>query len=234
MSNDIEIHSPYGDDHDDEMPGMGSSPPDDTILVEAVPRARVREAHGPAHETGHLVMAQLFGREDFRDDCSRGEDAHEQLSLEYDSCATAEGWADYVAIRAWYDPDNPSVEPFLYHYDIESDLLRCPVSEAGPTYTCHGDDWAHTQLAVTRAFWDIDDAHGEDSYVAEPEDGIHDSLNYSTTMLAEKWLLFPDGEDDRENDEDNPNGVNMKDWAYHSPHGYPTVIELNCLDDQED
>ncbi len=113
---------------------------------------------------------------------------------------------------------------------MESTAIKSPVFEAGPTYSCDGDDWAHTELAVARAFWDINDAAGEVS----PHSGTTDHLHYSTTTLAEEWLLFPDGEDDRENYEDNPNGVNMKDWAYHSPHGYSTVIEHNCLDDQED
>ena len=70
---------------------------------------------------------------------------------EHESCATTEGWADYVAAVSWYEPDNFSTVPIAWGFDVEEPI---PVDSV-----CA--DNGGIELQVAKAFWDLDDWNNE-------------------------------------------------------------------------
>jgi len=54
---------------------------------------------------------QEIVRDGLQDDCSLNGNGHTLTGTEYESCATAEGWAGYVAITSLWDPENISSVP---------------------------------------------------------------------------------------------------------------------------
>jgi len=180
------------------------------------------------HEIGHLVQMQIFGQDSLVDDVSKGGNGWGLTSDEYDSGATTEGWASYVGVASWFDPNNPSSRPTGWGVDFDA---------AAPTaVTCAGN--RGIPLQVARAFWDLDDWNNEaGSGVAGSR---ADRLSYGTLDIVRGWQHFADGTANRQNDESGNDGVNMRDYYanntgwFAAPEFGETFLEHNCLQDQAD
>lgn len=203
-------------------PGAGACTHDrNTIYVEDASAAL--EAGCPPHELGHVIQMQLFEQDDLRNNCNAWGPGHSPTSVEYQSCATAEGWADYVAAVSWWNPGNVNSRPVLWGFDFE---------EATPVFStvCSANAWIEGQVA--RAFWDADDANNEVG--AGITLGDNDNLNVSTLSLATGWDVFPDGRANRQDYELGQNGVNMKDYDFNHNLENETFLRHNCLQSQID
>ncbi|TVZ41953.1 hypothetical protein P886_1304 [Alteromonadaceae bacterium 2753L.S.0a.02] len=178
------------------------------------------------HEFGHVLQMQLFNQDNLRDDCSRNGSGHSLTSIEYESCATTEGWADYVGVVSWYSPSNSSSVPYGWGYNFEN---------ATPAKSSCSDS-AHTELQVAKAFWDLDDANNEGD--VSPASG-DDAKNSSTTFIANGWDEFPNGTGNGDDYESGSDGVNAKDYYRNNDSRFSgafeeTFIDHNCLGAQTD
>ena len=218
MDTHVELH----------YPGQASCATSCAVNRDEVHITQSRGNHGfnVAHEIGHLVQMQEFNRDSLRDDCSRGTSGHSLTSLEHESCATTEGFADFTAVVSWYDPNNNGSVPIGWGLDFET---------ATPNKaTC--TDNAHTELQVAKSFWDLDDWNNEGGTgVAGGDD---DRLAYGTLDIIKGWRQFSGGTGNRENNESGADGVNMRDfWVNNNSRfvaagAFETLIEHNCLSAQ--
>ena len=71
------------------------------------------------HELGHALVLQEFGRDYPNDDCTLNGGGHTPTSVEYESCATYEGFGDFIGIASWWDVSNTSSDPHAWGYDWE-------------------------------------------------------------------------------------------------------------------
>ncbi len=188
-----------------------------------ITQSRGNHGFNVAHEVGHLVQMQEFNQDFLRDDCSRGSSGHSLTSLEHESCATTEGFADFAAVVSWYDPNNSGSVPIGWGQDFET---ATPVQA-----TC--TDNAHTELQVAKGFWDLDDWNNENG--TGVASGFDDRLAYGTLDIIKGWRQFPNGNGNREDGENDADGVNMRDyWSNNSSRftaagAFETLIEHNCL-----
>ncbi len=157
----------------------------------------------PTHEIGHLIHHQNIADKSFGSvDYSLSGNGHGLISQEYDRAATCEGWANYVAARSWWNPDNSSAMPCAFGYEIEDQTPP-------PGLTTLAENRG-LELWAARGFWDLDDA-AQDSGQS-PCYEIIDTTNLSTTDIVDIWSVFPSGADDREAQEDGVNGTNLYDY----------------------
>ena len=181
------------------------------------------------HELGHAVQMQEFDQDDLRDVCGA---SHTLTSSETDSCSTTEGWADYVAVVSWYEPNNKNSKPQAFGYKFEAAAPRAPACE----------DNRGIELQVAKGFWDLDDANNE---AEQAPATARDESNYATRDIAKGWRNFPDGTDMYLEDYyDNDDGVNMYAYYYNNWYNEPftdagssflaTLVNHNCLLWQED
>lgn len=181
------------------------------------------------HEIGHLVQMQIFGQDNLNDDLSKGGNNGWSLtSDEYDSGATTEGWASYVGVVSWFDPNNSSSNPIGWGVNFDA---------AAPTAsTCSAN--RGIPLQVARAFWDLDDWNNEAG--AGAAGASSDKLAYGTLDIVRGWQHFADGTGNRQKREPGQNGVNMRDYYWNNtgwfanPAFMETFLQHNCLQDQED
>lgn len=179
------------------------------------------------HEVGHVIQMQEFNQDWLRDDCSRNGDGHSLTSLEHESCATTEGWANYIALVSWYEPNNGGTVPFGWGRDFETANLQFA--------TC--SDNAHNEIQTGKGWWDLDDWNNEAGSGAAA--GDDDRLAYGSTDIIRGWRQFDDGSDNREDGESGQDGVNMRDyWANNSGRftaagAFETLVEHNCLQAQD-
>jgi len=179
------------------------------------------------HEIGHALHMQQFDRDELRNDCSRNGDGHGLRTIEYESCATTEGFAHYVAAISWWDPNNTSSRPQVFGEDIE---------EPDPVFVCASS--AHTGLQVAKGFWDFDDRSNEAG--VGDANGFDDQLGYGTTDILNGWRRFSNGNGNREELESDRDGVNMRDYWENNSTGFvaagafETLIQHNCLTAQTD
>jgi hypothetical protein len=181
------------------------------------------------HEIGHLVQMQAFGQDSLTNDTSKdGNNGWSLTSDEYDSAATTEGWASYAGIASWFEPNNAGTNPTGWSVNFET---AAPVAS-----TCSANRGVPLQAA--RAFWDLDDWNNEAGAGAAA--GWNDTLAYGTLDIVRGWQHFADGSGNRQNDESDQNGVNMRDyywnntWWFADPNFMQTFIQHNCLQDQDD
>ena len=196
----------------------------------------------PAHEFGHAIQMTEFGQDglhyDYSKDGNGGHSIWDPAESEYDSAATMEGWADYVAAVAWWDPGNSSSSPQFWGVFIED--------SAGREDTMPMDDSSCSanrgyELQIARAFWDLDDANNETLSISNGD--IHnwdDVSNYTTAYLSDGWDEFPNGYYNRDDWELGNHGVNAWDYYENSiarvtndSDFLQTLVYLNCLDAQE-
>ena len=178
-----------------------------------------------AHEVGHLVQMQEFNQDWLRDDCSRNGNGHSLGSIEHESCATTEGWANFAGVVSWYEPNNSGTTPLGWGADFEAGTPRFN--------TCSSN--AHNTHQVAKAFWDLDDWNNENG--VSPANGDDDNMAYSTTHIARGWRQFDNGSGNRDDGESGADGVNMRDYyanntSRFSNNFFETFIEHNCLQAQ--
>lgn len=217
-------------DLDVEMFYPGNNPSTsyaDSQVAYHIRETKADEGMVPTHELGHVIQMQQFGQDFLRDDCSLGGGTHWLNIGEYESCATTEGWADYVAAVSWYEPNNVSTVPIVWGFDVEEPI---PVDS-----TCA--DNGGIELQVAKAFWDLDDWNDESG--AGSAAGKDDNDRFRTLWMARSWGQFPDGTNDREDYETGRHGVNVKDY-YFNNEGRPasttwgeTLRGHNCLQFQQ-
>jgi hypothetical protein len=170
---------------------------------------------------------QEFDQDWLRDDCSRGGDGHSLTSLEHESCATTEGWGNYIALVSWYEPNNAGSVPIGWGRNFETANLEFA--------TC--SDNAHNEIQTGKAWWDLDDWNNEAGTGAA--NGDDDRLAYATTDIVTGWRQFADGSGNREDGESGADGVNMRDyWGNNSGRftaagAFETLVRHNCLQDQD-
>lgn len=186
-----------------------------------------------AHEVGHSIQQQEFNRDSLRDDCSRDSDGdgspnsgHNMSSIEHESCATTEGWANYVGAVSWYEPNNSATVPFGWNTNLE---------DGTPAFTnCTSN--AHNTRQVAKAFWDLDDWN--DEAAVSPASQPDGPSAYSSIAIAQGWRQFSNGTGNREEFESGRDGVNMRDyWSNNSSRfdegdEQSTLIQHNCLQAQ--
>jgi len=185
----------------------------------------------PAHELGHCYQNQLFDCNGFGtwNYCGYGDVncGHSLTSQEYDKPGTFEGWANYVAARAWWDPENDSSQPCVYWQNIESPT---------PVHLDTRDHNRGIELLVARGFWDLDDTHQD---IGLDPCGLHtDYTDYdSQDLIAYGWTLFDPGTSNRQAQEGDVDGANLWDyWANlnsagiwpNSTQAWHSLLSMQC------
>ncbi|MCY1023554.1 hypothetical protein [Pyxidicoccus sp. MSG2] len=185
------------------------------------------QAQSAAHELGHVLQMQQFDEDDLASDCSFNGSGHSLELTEHESCATAEGWAGYVAIASLWDPENPGSAPSRFGSDFVEAEPIAPV--------CTDNKGLEAQ--VVKAFWDLDDSDNE---LAEAPAGQDDQKNSTTLDIALRWAVFPDGTANRQDGESDPDGVNLWDYHINSQSWWAnldetrqTLLGHNCMGTQD-
>lgn len=191
-----------------------------------ITQSRGNNGFNVAHEIGHIIQMQEFNQDSLRNDCSRNGNGHSLTSIEHESCATTEGWANFIGVVSWYEPNNASTVPFGWGRNFET---------AAP-FQASCTDNAHSTYQVAKAFWDLDDFNNENgSGIASSWD---DRMSYSTTWIAQGWRQFPNGTSNRQDFESGADGVNMRDYYWNNTSRFnsnlfETLIRHNCLTAQD-
>ncbi len=179
------------------------------------------------HEIGHTIQMQRFGQDNLNDDLSKnGNNGWSLDSDEYDSGATTEGFASYVGVVSWYEPNQFDTKPVGWGFDMDA---AAPVRAA-----CSDNRGVPVQVA--KAFWDVDDWNDESGSGVTA--GWNDTLHYHTEDIIVGWDFFPNGTGNRQKNESGSNGVNMRDYYentrnwFTAPGYFETFIQHNCLQDQ--
>jgi hypothetical protein len=180
------------------------------------------------HELGHVIQMQEFDQDSLTDDVSKGGNGWNLDSDEWDSGSTTEGFASYVAVRAWYEPNDFSTVPRGWSLDFEA---------ASPLRSTCADNRG-VPVQVARAFWDVDDWNNEGGAGAAGSQA--DLVRYGSEDIVHGWRVFANGSGNRQNDESDRNGVNVRDYFANNRNrfvaaGYEeTILRHNCLQDQAD
>jgi hypothetical protein len=192
-----------------------------------VDETRGDQPQSPCHELGHLLQMQEFVRDGLQDDCSLNGAGHSLTGSEHESCATAEGWAGYVAIASLWDPQNNSSAPSRWGIDY---VTATPLEAV-----CTDNKGIEAQ--VTKAFWDLDDDENE---VGVAPSTIDDEKDSDTLDIAERWGVFPTGTGNRDDWESDPDGVNLWDYHINSQSWWAsldatrhTIMGHNCMGTQD-
>jgi len=186
-----------------------------------MPANLAHEGDRATHEIGHVLQARELSRASVRDDCSRNGNGWSPTSKEHDSCATQEGFASYVATRAWYNASNVAVAPKFQNFDIEEPVpwLDVCIPSAGRA------------LQVAKAFWDLDDTNNEaGAGIASGDDDVRDK---TAGFILDEWDDFLSGTANRKDNESGQDGVNMWDFRENNGTNIETFIDHNCLREQD-
>lgn len=176
----------------------------------------------PTHELGHIVQATQFGVDPLDIIPDYGADGGwTSITTEFDSAATTEGWANYVAAVAWWDPANSNSLPFVNTRAVET---------AAPWQQAQCADNRGLPLQVAKAFWDLDDANNE-APVAPA--AYEDNSNLETLDISAAWGNFQPGTANRQYNEIGVHRVNV--WDYHVNSGIVSNLYLfhNCIQSQQ-
>jgi hypothetical protein len=68
-------------------------------------------------------------------------------------------------------------------------------------------------LQVMKSFWDVDDANNEAGVA--PASGHNDVSSMQTWWIADGWALFPSGTANRQRNENDEHGANVRDYNFH-------------------
>ena len=164
-----------------------------------------------AHEFGHVVNAIQFEQDGTWANCSWGGNWHSWDSIEWQSCAAEEGFANFVAAATFFYPW--AANPTSYGNDIENG--------------CSGvDQWSESNVA--RMYWDLYDSNNE----------TWDNAQQPFYWFVDKLNIYPDGTANRQDRETaaSANGANAWDFYWHALYSGNGVnvdiqlpLELNCL-----
>ena len=182
--------------------------------------ADAKTALAPPHEMGHVLQMSQFSQDWLYASC--GGDGHGIQTIENQSCVTAEGFADYVAVVSWYNPWSPGTSPVMFGANWENHSM-------GTWGNCTSA--AHTELMVGRAFWDLDDSSNEGASFGWAQDRDDEFSG----NIVNGWGNFGWGTCNGCNAEINGDGnaVNMQDYFYNnddwlSSTAYETLLFHNC------
>jgi hypothetical protein len=180
------------------------------------------------HELGHVIQMQEFDQDNLRDDLSKGGGGWNVDGDEFDSGSTTEGFASYMGVVAFYDPNNFATVPLGWSLNFEA---AAPMNS-----TCSAN--RSNPLQVARAFWDVDDWNNEGGAGAAGTRA--DLVRYGSEDIVRGWREFANGSGNRQNDESDRDGVNVRDYFANNRNrfiaaGYEeTILRHNCLQDQAD
>jgi hypothetical protein len=180
----------------------------------------VLDGLGVTHELGHVLQEQLFEQDFVNDNC--GTDGWSPASTEFQSCATQEGWACYVADVSWWDPGNKGSAPFYGTFQIEDSkpyyngASQCALNAALPGQ-------------IARAFWDLDDDNNEIAFPSDQNAGSPDNDSFTTASIAQGWDVFLDGDANHKDKETGNDGVNVRDYDANAGAPDTTFFNHNCL-----
>lgn len=178
------------------------------------------------HEIGHVLQMQRFNQDFLRDDLGKSGAGWNLTSDEYDSGATTEGFASYVGIVSWFDPNRLDTVPVGWGLNFETatpNRATCAANRGIP-------------LQVAKGFWDFDDWNNEAG--AGITTGWNDSISYGTEYIVTGWDQFPNGTGNRQDYENDQDGVNMRDFyentrtRFIAPGYFTSLVEHNCLQSQ--
>ncbi len=158
-----------------------------------------------AHELGHIAHLIAFDYDWLGSDCSLNGDGHSWNSVEWESCAFSEGFADFVAAATFFYPGAAS--PRSYDHDIE---IGC----SGARH--------QSESNVARYFWDMYDSRNESG----------DAVTLPFSWIFAKLDVFPFATGTRHTWENffNRNGTNSWDFYWHAAYsGGATNVNLGDL-----
>lgn len=203
----------------------------DTVI--GIPGTGAAEVDGllVTHELGHVVHKQTIAiSTSFGADYSLSGNGWDNTSLEYEKAATVEGFADFVAMAAWFNPNSTSAIPFGWGDDYETATPQ--------ETTCSSNKGIVLQVA--KAFWDWNDVHNENG--VGDASGYDDEDSKSTVDIAKGWTFFAAGTANRENAESHRDGINVRDYIANTDNEWwggdgtldETLRRHNCLTSQTD
>jgi len=134
-----------------------------------------------SHEVGHILQMREFGQNGLNDDLSwlgNGWNLNTN-GFEWQSGATQEGFATYVALASWWDPQTTGATLEGWSINFEDPTI----SDA----TCNDNAWLPRQVA--KAFWGIDDAASGMGVRAAAADA--DVSEVPTLDIANGWGNLP-------------------------------------------
>lgn len=185
-----------------------------------MPQDRGDDGDVVSHEVGHLVNMQMFEQDSLR--CDKNGSWNMVSSVGFDSGAMCEGFASYVAGAAWYDHRNTAVQPYFWGANLEAAALL-------PGVTC--DNHRDYPVQVAKAFWDLVDWNNEQGTRPGIADDDTENVSPANVFIWLDW--FPDGTGNRQDRESDVDGVNMYDYSFHAGGKGETLLEHNCLIDQD-
>ncbi|MFO7565383.1 MAG: hypothetical protein R6X02_22260 [Enhygromyxa sp.] len=187
--------------------------------------------HNPwviAHELGHVVQGRW---EDYNGSLGRGGSP----SLGSQRGAFTEGYANFVAMATWFEPNDPDVNFLLRQGESIStpNTLNWVENLCGTGNGCNcnpgelvGEAWE------SHFFWDL--------YDPVDPNGV-DDVQLSFQDIRSVWGLFRNGTSNRQEDEcgstPHNDGVNAYDYKFHydsirGSMGWPSIgslMSLNCM-----
>jgi hypothetical protein len=177
------------------------------------------------HEMGHVMQFRAVDNELGGNDTNKNDpsgswgmwsDEHEEVTL-------VEGFATYVGVVSYYDPQVSAVVPIFGGSNVETNsFTNCSTS--------------HVFVgSVIRGLWDIDDINNESAH-ASVDSGYADATSIATPLLMTYWTYFPSGTGNRQRQESDVDGPNIRDYAVNSgltTTGTRSLIDHNCLEGQD-
>jgi hypothetical protein len=176
----------------------------------------------PAHEVGHVFQECEFGIDDLRDNCNLNGAGWSPNTLEWESCATQEGFASWVSVASWYNPAVNTVSPQYFGFDMETPNLFA--SAGGSCSTA-----SSIPGQATKAFWDLSDSNNENSTNGTGDDSV--SMGIDAVLNA--WGTFSSGTNDRQQLEQGANGCNLWDYQVNNSSDVDTTLNHNCMSAQQ-
>lgn len=184
-----------------------------------------QQAEVLVHEAGHMIHFRAWENEmGPSNDAKNNAGGWSQTSDEYEELTFTEGWATYVGVVAFWNPQNSSVVPDFGGFSAETNSVTNCAAQSSRVQ------------AVIRGFWDVDDINNEAAH-ASVTSGYADATSLTTASIYTNLFAFASGTSDRQRQENDLNGPNAEDYVANA--GYTTTqrrsfIDHNCLEGQDD
>lgn len=187
-----------------------------------------------SHELGHVLEMREFGEDGWSYSCNGGWSLNTQ---ETESCATMEGFATYVGVVSFWNPQTANSAPEYGGFDLEPGAMITAVDNNGNPLA--GQNNCATFITVpgqaAKGFWDLDDSTNE---AAVSPSGDADSRDKSTTSLLNNWDKYPDNSSNHGDEETTSNLWDYIWNAYSSNNqwgpaaDYQSMLYHNCMGGQ--
>lgn len=184
--------------------------------------------HTVAHEVGHVLMKRALNHcTGTLTDATCGSYGWDSSGSE--KCATAEGWANFVA-GATYWEDSSTGPPVYWPFTASpsqqlENLTTRGNSSSWEDCVSIGSSPETAPGNVARFFWDVYDS-------TTSNEGGTDNSHKSFGAMLSVWDDFSAGTGNWQNNESGSNGVNVYDY-YHYDTSVGDEIVNNCLDNQD-